>query len=189
MKILEAQSAQLTNYEVYKHLNEQKERHKRLKGNKDKGRRPGNLETVVKEVCLSLWEFKANAYQRYLQLLEYLIEAPSPLGSHPFPYNENTIRLLLEKLREFKLTKAEIIMIMNLRPTKPENLNTIIEEMEYRFPEEAQQEKIVSLIAEVLGTPDGKAEKQAMTNSANVARKEEQEQQAKELEQQQMDES
>lgn len=188
MKILEAQSAQLTNYEVYKHLDDQKERHKKLKWNKDKGRRPGNLETVVKEVYL-IFVRDQDKCLLDLQLLEYLTEAPSPLGSHPFPYNENTIRLLLEKLREFKFTKAEIIMIMNLRPTKPENLNTIIEEMEYRFPQEEQQEKIVSLIAEVLGTPDGKAEKQAMTNSANEARKGQSEQQAKDLEQHEMDES
>jgi hypothetical protein len=47
MKILEAQSATLTNYEVYTHLTEQRARYAK-KGMK--GRRPGNLETVVKEV-------------------------------------------------------------------------------------------------------------------------------------------
>jgi len=47
MKILEAQSATLTNYEVYTHLTEQRSRYAK-KG--IKGRRPGNLETVVKEV-------------------------------------------------------------------------------------------------------------------------------------------
>jgi hypothetical protein len=47
MKILEAQSAILTNYEVYAHLKEQRARYSR--GNL-KGKRPGNLETVVKEV-------------------------------------------------------------------------------------------------------------------------------------------
>jgi hypothetical protein len=46
MKILEAQSATLTNYEVFVHLKEQRARY--AKGLK--GRRPGNLETVVKEV-------------------------------------------------------------------------------------------------------------------------------------------
>jgi len=110
-----------------------------------------------------------------------LKEAPSPLGSVPFPYNENTIRELLEKLREFKFTKAEIIMIMNIRPTKPENLNTIIEEMEDRFPSDEQQMRIVSLIAEVLGMPDGKAEKQAMVDNART-RKEQEDQEAQELE-------
>jgi hypothetical protein len=49
MKILEAQSATLTNYEVYTHLTVQRARYAK-KGMK--GRRPGNLETVVKEVGL-----------------------------------------------------------------------------------------------------------------------------------------
>jgi len=47
MKILEAQSATLTNYEVYQHLKEQRARYAK-KGLR--GRRPGNLETVVREV-------------------------------------------------------------------------------------------------------------------------------------------
>lgn len=52
MKIIESESAQLTNYEVYAHLTEQKARYGKL--DKDKGRRPGNLETVVKEVSSRL---------------------------------------------------------------------------------------------------------------------------------------
>jgi len=66
-------------------------------------------------------------------------------------------------------------MIMNLRPTKPENLNTIIEEMEDRFPGEELQLRIVEVIAEVLGTPDGKAEKQAMLENAEELRHADQE--------------
>jgi hypothetical protein len=61
-------------------------------------------------------------------------------------------------------------MIMNLRPTKPENLNTIVEEMESRFTDE-EQNNIVQVIAEVLGRPDGEAERQAMTDNAKEARK------------------
>ena len=62
-------------------------------------------------------------------------------------------------------------MIMNLRPTKPESLNTIVEEMEERFPDDVQME-IVRVIGEVLGKPDGEAERQAMTDNAKEARKE-----------------
>ena len=46
MKILEAQSAVLTNYEVYTHLINEREKYKK----EYKGRRPGNLETIVREV-------------------------------------------------------------------------------------------------------------------------------------------
>lgn len=66
-------------------------------------------------------------------------------------------------------------MILNLRPTKPENLNTIVQEMEQRFPEDDTQLEIVRAIAEVLGRPDGEAERHAMTETAKVARKEEEE--------------
>jgi hypothetical protein len=63
-------------------------------------------------------------------------------------------------------------MILNLRPTKPENLNTIVEEMEERFPGEELQFEIVGVIAEVLGKPDGEAERHAMSENAKEARKE-----------------
>lgn len=114
-------------------------------------------------------------HEHCFQLLDYLEEAPSPLGSKPFPYNEKTIRNLLEKLRPYNLTKAEFLMIMNLRPSKPENLNTIIEQMEDRFPQEETQYEIVRIIGEVLGRPDGEAERNAMTQNAKEARKVEEE--------------
>jgi hypothetical protein len=54
MKILEAQSAVLTNYEVYSHLVQQEERYgrkkKNWKGRKHSDRRPGNLATLSIEV-------------------------------------------------------------------------------------------------------------------------------------------
>lgn len=45
MKILESQSAVLSNYEVYEHLSDQRDRYKQ-----NKRRGPPNLETVVREV-------------------------------------------------------------------------------------------------------------------------------------------
>lgn len=52
MKIIEAQSAVLSNYEVYKNLVEQKEKYKKIKR-----RGPPNLETVVREVRARLHNF------------------------------------------------------------------------------------------------------------------------------------
>ncbi|KAH6672979.1 DNA-directed RNA polymeras-like protein III subunit RPC9 [Halenospora varia] len=148
MKILEAQAATLTNYEVYTHLQEQKLRHA------EANRRPGNLNTMRKEV------------------LDYLGEAPSPLGSVPFPYNERTINNLLKALRAWDITKGEMIMILNLRPTKPENLHVVVQQIEDRFSEE-DQSHILQVISDVLGRPDGGAERQAMNENAKEARKEE----------------
>lgn len=45
MKIVESQAAVLSNFEVYQHLTEQRDRYK-----KNKRRGPPNLETVVREV-------------------------------------------------------------------------------------------------------------------------------------------
>lgn len=45
MKVIEAQAAVLTNYEVLQHLSQQKDRYKQRKR-----RGPPNLETVVREV-------------------------------------------------------------------------------------------------------------------------------------------
>jgi len=61
-------------------------------------------------------------------------------------------------------------MIMNLRPTQIAALNTVVEELEQRFPDEAVQQEIVDTITDVLGSPDGEAERQAMTDSAKDAR-------------------
>ena len=104
-----------------------------------------------------------------MQLLEYFNEAPSPLASKPFPYNENTIKTLLERLRPYNLAKAELLMIMNLRPANAGNLNTVVEEMTERFNDEQIDEMLV-IIEEVLGRPDGAAERQAMTDNAKEAR-------------------
>lgn len=49
MKILESQSAVLSNYEVYQHLTDQRDRYKQKKH-----RGPPNLETLVREVrCMT----------------------------------------------------------------------------------------------------------------------------------------
>ncbi|KAF9768938.1 hypothetical protein IL306_013706 [Fusarium sp. DS 682] len=127
MKILESQSAVLTNYEVYQHVVDQRERYKNAKR-----RGPPNLETVVRE------------------LLQYLRTNPGPLSQEPLAYTEGCISTLLERLRPYNLAKGEVVMIINLRPASVAALNTVVEEMSERFNEE-QQEAMVNIIAEVLG--------------------------------------
>ncbi|KFY14906.1 hypothetical protein V492_02335 [Pseudogymnoascus sp. VKM F-4246] len=147
MKILEAQSAVLTNYEVYTHLSELRERYAKERKNK---RGPGNLQTIV------------------MELMDYFEKPPSPLGSKPIPYNQDTIRTLLERLRPYDLTKAEIIMIMNNRPMSPAVLNILIQEFDDRFYEDVDgiRDDILNIVAEVLGTPDQK-DKQIMAAEAS----------------------
>jgi hypothetical protein len=103
-------------------------------------------------------------------MLDYLRTAPSPLGETPIPYTPNSIKTLLQRLRPYNLTKAEVLMIMNHRPTTVAALNTIVEELEQRFEDEAMQEEMVAIIIEVLGSPDASAEAEKMTKTAKDAR-------------------
>ncbi|KAI0181537.1 RNA polymerase II [Hypoxylon sp. FL1284] len=127
MKILEAQSAVLTNVEVYTFLSEQEKRYQ-----KDDRKGPANLGTLRKEV------------------LQYLEGPPGPLSQKPMPYDAAVIPTLLKKLRQYHITKGELIMILNVRPTENAVLNTVIEDMEDRFSTE-QQEEILNIIIETLG--------------------------------------
>ncbi|PTB70021.1 hypothetical protein BBK36DRAFT_46860 [Trichoderma citrinoviride] len=130
MKVLEAQAAVLTNYEVLQHLTQQKERYKQRKR-----RGPPNLETVVRE------------------LIQYLESHPNPLSQKPSTYTPDSIPRLLERLSPYELSKGEVVMILNLRPASVAALNTVIEEMAERFSDE-QQEEMVAIISDVLGQFD-----------------------------------
>lgn len=105
--------------------------------------------------------------------MQYLEEAPSPLAQKPCPYQEDTIKNLLEQLRPYDLTKAEILMIINHRPTSMENLNIIIEELELRFPDENDQWAIIDVISNVLGAQDAEEMKQTMAENTEAAKNEE----------------
>ncbi|KAG5970110.1 hypothetical protein E4U58_000692 [Claviceps cyperi] len=130
MKIIEAQSAVLSDYEVYQHLSDQRNSYKQ-----NKRRGPPNMETVVRE------------------LLQYLRTEPNPLSQQPLTYTPDCIAELLEKLRPYELSKGEVVMVLNLRPASVAGLNTIIEDMSERFSEE-QQEDMVNIVAQVLGRFD-----------------------------------
>ncbi|ROT43520.1 hypothetical protein SODALDRAFT_319952 [Sodiomyces alkalinus F11] len=127
MKILESQSAVLTNYEVIHHVTQVSMGSKRM-GKKG----PANYETLRKEV------------------IQYLTTSPSPLSQKPLPYTQDSIRELVRRLHPYDLAKGELIMIFNLRPANVVALNTILEEMSDRFNED-QQSEIVAIIADVLG--------------------------------------
>ncbi|KAJ0304102.1 hypothetical protein COL5a_005237 [Colletotrichum fioriniae] len=149
MKILEAQSAVLTNYEVYQHLNERKLGQKKRERGERRG--PGNLEALARE------------------LLQYLRTPPNPLSQDPITYHPDCITQLLGKLQPYDLAKGEVIMILNLRPASVAALNTVIEEMPERF-DENQQEEMVNIIAEVLGSfPQEAGEEEGAEEAANGA--------------------
>ncbi|KAI9158642.1 Calcitonin peptide-receptor component protein [Paramyrothecium foliicola] len=129
MKVLEAQAAVLTNYEVFQHALDQRDRYKQKKR-----RGPPNYETVMTE------------------LLQYLKTEPSPLSQDPPTYTPDCVPQLLERLRPYDLAKGEVVMILNLRPVSVAALNTMVEDMGERYTEE-QQEEMVNIVGEVLGYP------------------------------------
>ncbi|OAA67217.1 calcitonin protein-related peptide-receptor component protein [Niveomyces insectorum RCEF 264] len=141
MKILEAQNALLTNYEVYQFLVERNEQLARQKHARRRG--PGNLETLARE------------------LLQYFRSPPAPLSQEPLTYSTEAVAQLVERLRGYDLAKGEMLMLLNMRPQTPAQLHACIEEVEGRLSEE-QQSAILDIVAEVLGQFPVQQEAEAM---------------------------
>lgn len=85
-----------------------------------------------------------------MQVIDQLRTQPDPLGQRPITYDATSIGRLVERLRDYDLTKGETIMIINLRPDNPAVLAACVEDAESRFDEEKQHE-ILAIIEEVLG--------------------------------------
>lgn len=81
---------------------------------------------------------------------------PNPLSQKPITYNAECVSALVQQLRPYDLSKGEVVMILNLRPSSVVALNTVLEDMSDRYTEE-QQEEMVQIILEVLGEPESGA--------------------------------
>jgi hypothetical protein len=78
-----------------------------------------------------------------------------------------------------------MLMIFNHRPTHIAQLSILLEDLEQRFPQRDTQQEIIDIIAEVLGAPDGEAERTAMEKNACDSRERQKEarvREAKEME-------
>ncbi|CAK7262547.1 hypothetical protein SEPCBS119000_000015 [Sporothrix epigloea] len=132
MKILEAQNALLSNFEVYEFLTERQEHLGKQKQKQNRRRGPGNPETLIQE------------------LLQYFQSPPSPLSQQPVTYSADAVTQLVERLREFDLAKGELLMILNMRPQTPAQLHACVEEVESRLSED-KQSQLLDIVSEVLG--------------------------------------
>lgn len=110
--------------------------------------------------CLSLppYLFKLLIPPPPLQLLTYLSPPPSSLS--PIPryddqkcFNKAAIRNLIVQLKQHRLMKGELLMMLNLRPQDLGLLDCVVEECDLRFTEE-EQEQILEIIGRVLGDAD-----------------------------------
>lgn len=84
------------------------------------------------------------------QVIDQLRTQPDPLSQKPITYDATSVGRLVERLRDYDLTKGETIMIINLRPDNPAVLAACIEDAVSRFDEDKQQE-MLAVIEEVLG--------------------------------------
>ncbi len=63
----------------------------------------------------------------------------------------------MQALQPYDLTKAELLMIINLRPDNAGVLDCIVEELDQRFSEEVQ-EQMLRAVVDVLGAGEEEEE-------------------------------
>ncbi|MCJ1391294.1 hypothetical protein MMC18_004157 [Xylographa bjoerkii] len=138
MKILESQSATLTNQEVLTHL---------LSLSTHKPSASTSTTSPAPTIAPAL---KAPNFETIrTSLLEYLSPPrssdhspapPSPLPDYTSPlYSSATTKELLQRLKKYDLSKAELLMLMNLRPRDLGLLDCVVEECDERFGVEEQE--------------------------------------------------
>ncbi|ORX90441.1 calcitonin gene-related peptide-receptor component protein-like protein [Basidiobolus meristosporus CBS 931.73] len=125
MEIVQTRSALLSNYEVFSLLKEQENERKQQVQHKH----PENLLTIEFEV---------------VQFLE-----GTPSGTQ----TPEQLADFLESIKDFGLTKAEKLQILNLRPRSAVEIHLLIEECEERFSQE-RLEELINLVAEKLPRDD-----------------------------------
>ena len=155
MKILETQSAILSNYEVLSHLTATRAKPRTAP------QKHSNVDTVLKEVKLpppSSSHLTLKLTPLPPQLTGYL--SPPPTSRSPIPryqnrpYSDAAVRALVAALRPYNLTKSEVLMVVNLRPEELGLLDCVVEECDERFTAERQDE-ILKVIGDVLGRGGG----------------------------------
>ncbi|CAO4365291.1 hypothetical protein L5515_014228 [Caenorhabditis briggsae] len=125
MEVLKQRVTVLTNQEVLSFLNAVKKE----EDNKVSGDRCKMLATVVYET------------KKYLN--------SSPAATQ----NEAVICDLVPKLEPFKLTGAETLQVVNMRPANTTDIQLLVEETEERFPSEEELEKLITTITDCLPPP------------------------------------
>ncbi|XP_066984244.1 DNA-directed RNA polymerase III subunit RPC9-like [Macrobrachium rosenbergii] len=119
MEIVNSKGPILSNWEVYALLQD-------LCSQDGKGRR-------------SLAKTQTHFAKIAFDTLKYLEKTPCRTQS------PEVIHSFLESIKDFKLTKAEKLQLINLRPTTPVEMQLIIEDSEERLTEE-QVDQLIALV-------------------------------------------
>ena len=85
-------------------------------------------------------------------LFRYLKETPCSTQS------PESIKNLMEALEPFKLTKAEKLQLLNLRPCSLVELQLIVEELDERLKSEEDIEKLLQVLKDTLPNEETKAD-------------------------------
>ncbi|XP_071521891.1 DNA-directed RNA polymerase III subunit RPC9 [Panulirus ornatus] len=129
-----------------------------------KGAVLSNLEVyaLLQDLCRQGGKGKRNLAKTQTHLANIAFDTLKYLEKTPCRnQSPEIIQRFLDAVKEFKLTKAEKLQLINLRPTTPVEMQLIIEESEDRLTEE-QVEELISLVE--LHLPDDTAGTQQMVN-------------------------
>ncbi|XP_032220497.2 DNA-directed RNA polymerase III subunit RPC9 [Nematostella vectensis] len=125
MEVVNGKAAMLSNYEVYKLLQETEEDCKK----------PEFKHVKKHQVNLATISYEAR---------KYLEKTPC---KHQSP---EVIEEFLRALAPFNLTKAEKLQLLNLRPETPVEIQLIIEESEERLKTDSDFQQLLDIITEKL---------------------------------------
>ena len=86
------------------------------------------------------------------------INSPPPRKQHDRMELDNTAdKTLVLRLKPYRLTKSEVLMLSNHRPRSEQVLEVLVEEANIRFSAE-QQSEMVGIVREVFGLGDAEEE-------------------------------
>ncbi|KAI8871643.1 calcitonin gene-related peptide-receptor component protein [Ramicandelaber brevisporus] len=147
MEVVEARSAMLSNYEVFKLLQDQ-EQYQIDQHNKSIA--TGDNSTAA----AAQTRYQESLLMVQFQILQQLRSEPSSKQS------DSCINECLERLKKYKLTKAEKLQIVNLRPASMVELHLIVEECEERFAENEMDDIIDIATSTLPGGDDDEQQQQ-----------------------------
>lgn len=123
MEVLNEKAAMLSNYEVFQLLQETENQTKGGNSKKRQAKHLVNLSTICYEA------------RKHLEKTPCKSQSPE------------IIEDFLKAMEPFKLTKAEKLQLLNLRPTTPVEIQLIIEDSEERLKTDQEIEELLNVIA------------------------------------------
>lgn len=126
MEVIKENAATLSNYEVYKFLQDIQAG----RGQKKPGKNQQNLSTITYETI------------KYIETTPCSVQSPE------------IIKQFMKEMEPYNLTKSEKLLILNQRPTTAVEIQLSVEESEERVTEDKIYE-LLDIVAKILPDPSG----------------------------------